>query len=163
MKNHLTSYCLAILVAVAVFSCKKGDKGDTGNANVTQYSFGAQNLASTSFVTLSVTTTQDTMNNSAWFVYLYYQTNDRWYFIPGYGIGGSTQYRLSMGYSSSKVNLYIDKIGAGESYAAAKVVRVYMTNTMPGGRVADPVNREGLPNIDFTDYNAVKKYYHLPD
>lgn len=162
MKKLLTFYGLVVaLICIMTISCKKGDKGDTGNANVTQYTFGAQNLAA-GFVTLSVTTTLDTMNNSSWFVYLYYQPNDRWYFIPGSGVGGTTQYRLSMGYVTGKANLYIDKMGAGENYAAAKVVRVYLTNTMPGGRMAQPAQQE-LPNIDFTDYIAVKKYYHLPD
>lgn len=171
--------CIAVLItglilSFAVFSCKKGDTGPAGpagpagpqgpqgiagNANVTQYSYGVQNLAA-GFAQLQVTTTKDTMDRSAWFVYLYYQPIDRWYFLPGSGVGGSTQYRVSMGYSANKVNFYIDKIGPGESYAQAKIVRIYTSSQQTGGRYA--VNTKPLPDIDFTDYEVVRNYYQLP-
>jgi hypothetical protein len=134
----------------------QGPVGVAGNANVMQYTYGAQNLSSASFSTLQVTTTLDTMNRSAWFVYLYYQLNERWYFVPGFGIGGSTQYRVSMGYGSNKVSLYIDKVGAGENFTLAKVIRIYSNGTVAGGI------RAKLPGIDFTDYEVVKTYYKLP-
>ncbi|MBO9565200.1 MAG: hypothetical protein J7621_20660 [Niastella sp.] len=168
MKNS-TALIAGMILAIAICSCKKGDTGPegpkgadgiNGNANVVQYTFGAQNLATTNFVTLQITTTKDTMDKCAWFVYLYYQTNDRWYFLPGPGVGGATQYRLNMGYSSNKVNIYIDKSGAGENYAQAKVVRILTNNTLPGGRVA--AGAKPLPDIDFTDYEAVRNYYQLP-
>src|SRR5688572_10492522 len=110
--------CSAVLItglilSFALFSCKKGDTGPAGpagpqgpqgiagNANVTQYSYGVQNLAA-GFAQLQVTTTKDTMDRSAWFVYLYYQPIDRWYFLPGSGVGGTTQYRVSMTYITNK-------------------------------------------------------------
>jgi len=135
----------------------QGPQGIAGNANVKQYTYGAQNLA-TGYSTLQVTTTLDTMNRSQWFVYLYYQPLDRWYFLPGQGYGGVTQYRVSMGYSANKVNIYIDKTGTGENYAQAKVIRIYANSVTPGGRVANI-----LPPIDFTDYEAVRKYYQLSE
>ncbi|MEJ0106687.1 MAG: hypothetical protein WDO19_30880 [Bacteroidota bacterium] len=85
-----------------------------------QYSYGAQNLSTVSYTQLQVTTTQDTMNKSAWFVYLYYQPIDRWYFIPGLGSGATTNYRVSMGYITDKVNLYIDKVGQEKIMRAPK-------------------------------------------
>ncbi len=133
----------------------QGPQGIAGNANVKQYTYGVQNLAA-GFVNLQVTTTLDTMNRSQWIVYLYYQPLERWYFLPGSGIGGATQYRVSMGYVSNKVNFYIDKTGPGESYAQAKVIRIYANSVVPGGRLANV-----LPPIDFTDYEAVRKYYQL--
>jgi len=172
---------LALSVFIILASCKKGDDGPAGpagaagpagvagpqgiagNANVMQYTYGIQAL-NISFVTLGVTTTLDTMNKSAWFVYLYYQPIDRWYFVPGLGTGGITTYRVSLGYAAGKANIYIDKSGVGESYNNAKVVRVYTSGQTAGGRASgtDPVTN-GLPEIDFSDYNAVKSYYHLPD
>ena len=159
---------------VSFFACKKGDTGPegpagpagptgpqgpqgvAGNANVTQYSFGAQNFPTIGFAQLQVTTSKDTMERSQWFVYLYYAPIDRWYTVPGYGTGGTTAYRISMGHASGKVNIYIDKIGTGENYAAARVIRVYANTVLAGGRMA------ALPNIDFSDYEAVRLYYHLP-
>jgi len=162
MKRMLTFWCCLLFFICAVsVACKKGDKGDPGNANAVQYTFGTQNLQ-TGFGTLVVSTTQDTMNNSAWFVYLHYQSLDRWYALPGQGVGGNTTYRVSLGYVGGKVNLYIDKNGPGEIYDQAKVVRIYLNNTLPGGRIEAGANQQGLPNIDFTDYLAVKHYYHLP-
>jgi hypothetical protein len=172
---------LALSFLIIFASCKKGDDGPAGpagaagpagvagpqgiagNANVMQYTYGVQNLAA-GFVTLGVTTTLDTMNKSAWFVYLYYQPLDRWYFIPGLGTGGTTTYRVSLGYAGTKANIYIDKVGTGESYNNAKVIRIYSSGQTTGGRASgtDPVTN-GLPAIDFSDYNAVKSYYHLPD
>lgn len=154
------------LVLLLLFSCKKGDTGPAGeqgppgpqgpqgiagNANVTQYNYGVQNLAA-SYSTLSIKTTKDTMDKSAWYVYLYYSGNERWYFIPGAGIGGSTTYRVSMGYSVDQVNIFIDKNGPGESYAKAKVIRIY-TSSQQGGRAAP---------VDYTNYEAVRDYYKLP-
>lgn len=153
------------LSAILFFSCKKGDTGPAGeqgpagpqgpqgvagNANATQYNFGVQNLAA-GFSTLSIKTTKDTMDKSAWYVYLFYQANERWYFVPGAGFGGTTTYRVSMGYSTDQVNIYIDKSGPGESYAQAKVVRIY-TNRQTGR--TEPV--------DYTNYEAVRSYYKLP-
>ena len=132
----------------------QGPQGIAGNANVTQYTYGNQDLV-TSFRTLQVTTTVDTFNRSAWFVYLYYQPLDRWYSLPGFGFGASTNYRVSMGYSGNKVSIFIDKTGPGEVYAQAKVIRIYANSVGPGGRVYQPT-------IDYTDYEAVRSYYKLP-
>jgi len=168
--KRITHFALFLLLALA--SCKKGDTGPAGkdgidgldgvdgvdgNANVTQYTFGASNLAIISFAQLAVSTTKDTMDKSTWLVYLYYQPLARWYFMPGSGVGGNTAYRVSMGYSANKVNIYIDKNGPGENYSESKVIRIYNSNTIPGGRMADPYS---LP-VNVTDYEAVKRYYNL--
>jgi hypothetical protein len=169
----MKKYLFVSMIVLAFVACQKGDTGPAGpqgapglngskgaqgpqgiagNANVMQYTYGAQNLAN-GFAQLQVTTTLDTMNRSQWFVYLYNQ-NDLWYFVPGFGYGGLTQYRVYMGYSGSKVNIYIDRaVGAGETYAKARIIRIYASSETTGGRVA----------LDFTDYKAVQKFYNLPD
>lgn len=162
---------IAVFLSLFIISCKKeagptgpagpagpqGPTGIAGNANVTNYTYGSQDFT-TGFKTLLVTTTQDTMDRSAWFVYLFYAPLTRWYFIPGLGFGGATTYRLSMSYTGGKVNIFIDRTGVGEVYAQARVVRVYANTSTTGGRV-----NAKLPDIDFTSYEAVKKYYNLPD
>lgn len=156
MKKMLQS---AFVLLIVFSSCKKGDTGPAGadgidgNANVIQYTFGAQNLTS-GYSQLLISTTRDTMDNSTWLVYLYYEPLARWYFVPGGGTGGSTLYRVSIGYLNNKVNIFIDKTGPGENYSQCKVVRIYNSATLPGGRRAYPV--------DVTDYEAVRRYYHLP-
>jgi hypothetical protein len=95
------------------------------------------------------------MNRSAWNVYLYYQGLDRWYSIPGGGPGAATTYRVSIAHSSNKVNLYIDKSGTGDNFSQARVIRTYANSVMPGGRQVQPAD------IDFRDYEAVRRYYGL--
>lgn len=173
----MKKFFLACIVATVFLACKKGDvgpqgpegpagpqgpQGIVGNANVTQYTFGAQNLNSSSFIQMQITTTQDTMNRSLWFVYLYYQPLERWYMVPGSGFGGASTYRVSLAYASGKVTIYIDKTGVGENYAQARVVRVYANNVTTGGR-AGAGESSGLPAIDFNDYQAVRQYYQLPE
>jgi len=135
----------------------QGPIGMSGNANVMQYNYGSQNFA-LGYKILQVVTTLDTMERCAWFVYLYYQPLARWYQIPGFAYNAATNYRLSMGHVSGKVHIYIDREGPGETYTKAKVIRVYANNIITGGRVSNQ-----LPDIDFSDYEAVKKYYNLID
>ena len=172
---------LIAMLAVSFFSCTKegeqgpvgpqgpagpqgaagpqGPQGIAGNANVAQYTYGAFNFATSSFGQFQVTTTKDTMDKSAWFVYLYYQAINRWYLIPGHGPGATTQYRISIGHTNGKVSVYIDKVGAGESFSEIRVIRIYSSSTQTGGRMA---SEPKLPDIDFNNYEAVRAYYKLP-
>lgn len=167
MKKIFIAFSAALLLFAA---CKKGEvgpagaqgpagpqgpQGIAGNANIMQYTFGTFNFA-TSFATYSITTSQDTADRSAWFVYVL-GSNSRWYPLPGFGVGGNSQYRVNMGWSAGKMNVYVDKVsGAGEIYSQAKVIRMYANGVLPGGR---PTNDAALP--DMRDYEAVKKYYDL--
>lgn len=171
----MRKYVLLLIVVTFFLACKKGDvgpqgaqgpagpagpqgpQGIIGNANVTQYTFGAQNLATSSFAQLQITTTQDTANRSLWYVYLYYQPLDRWYFVPGSGYGGASTYRVSLTYTSGKATIYIDKSGVGENYAQARVIRVYANNVITGGRAGSDQSAA----VDFSDYTAVREYYQL--
>jgi hypothetical protein len=132
----------------------QGPIGQAGNANVRLYTFGPQNFPTVGYSDLQISTTLDTMNMSAWNTYLYYEPIDRWYFLPAHGVGGQTQYRISMSHLDNKVSVYIDKVGPGEVYSKASVIRVYANTTLPGGRTQ-------APDIDFSDYDAVCRYYGL--
>ena len=135
----------------------QGPIGISGNANVMQYTYGTQNFTQ-GYKVLQLTTTKDTMERSAWLTYLYYETLARWYQIPGYAYNAATNYRISMGHVSNKVHFYIDREGPGETYAKAKVIRIFANGILVGGRLVHQ-----LPDIDFSNYETVKKYYNLPD
>lgn len=130
---------IAVLLT-AFYSCKKNDavdKKELISSNVAQYTFGEQDFVS-GFKILSIPTTKDTADNSAWFVYLYHQAIDRWYLVPGLGNGGSTNYRISYDFKNDHINIYIDKAsGPGEKYAKARVIRVYNRNQQMLGRLKD--------------------------
>ena len=135
----------------------QGPIGVDGNANVRQYTFGAFDFSTGGFAQLTVSTTLDTMNRSAWHTYLLYAPINRWYLVPGLGPGGTTNYRISMGHFGGKVNIYIDKAGTGESFSEIRVVRVYANSVMPGGR------EEQFPDINFENYEEVRQYYGLDE
>ncbi|WP_207514896.1 hypothetical protein [Longitalea luteola] len=177
MKKTLTFACSSLVAVLLIFSaCKKGDEGPAGpagpagpqgpagaqgpqgiagNANVTQYTYGAHNFATSAIAALTVTTTADTMNRSAWFVYLV-RSSGNIYPIPGFGLNGTSDYRVYWSHFSNKANFTISKVsGAGEEYTNIRIIRIYANTATAGGRI-------GLPAIDFTDYYAVCKYYNLP-
>lgn len=172
--------CVVLMIVLAIISCKKGDQGPAGpagntgpagaigaqgpqgvagNANVTQYTFAGQNFATAAATNLQVTTTADTMNRSAWFVYLV-RASGNVYPIPGFGVNGSSDYRLYWSFYifTSKVNFSVTKVsGPGEEYSSIRIIRIYANTVTTGGRMATQ-----LPDIDFKDYYAVCKYYNLP-
>ena len=131
-----------------------GSQGAPGNANVIQYNFPGYNFTSGGFssVNLQVTTTVDTMNLSAWLVYLV-RASGNTYPVPGRGLSGDSEYRLLIYHSGGKANLTITKqSGPGEDYASIRVIRLYANTSVPGGRIA-------TPDIDLRDYQAVCRYY----
>ena len=88
----------------------QGPIGVDGNANVRQYTFGAFDFSTGGFAQLTVSTTLDTMNRSAWHTYLLYAPINRWYLVPGLGPGGTTNYRISMGHFGGKVNIILIRL-----------------------------------------------------
>lgn len=171
MKNILLLACLFLLMA----SCKKGDEGPEGpegpagpagpigpigiqgapgNANVIQYNYPGYNFTSAGFssVNLQVTTTADSMNRSAWNIYLV-RASGNTYPIPGWGLSGDSQYRVLIYHSGGKANFTITKhSGPGEDYANIRIIRIYANSSIPGGRTA-------YPDLDFRNYEAVCKYF----
>lgn len=135
----------------------QGPIGIDGNANVRQYTFGPANFSASPYKVFSISTTADTVDRSAWYTYLYYEPIERWYFIPGLGYGGSTNHRVSIDYSNDKANLYIDRDGPGENYSKVRVVRIYANSVVEGGREGQ------APEVDYSDYVAVRNYYGLDE
>jgi hypothetical protein len=170
-------YMLIALATLLITACKKGDTGPTGpagatgaigatgpagpqgpagNANVVQYNFPGFNFISAGFSSnnLQITSTADTMNRSAYLVYLV-RASGNTYPIPGWGLSGDSEYRVLIYYSGGKVNLTITKhSGPGEDYASIRVIRIYSNATMNGGRAVEP-------DVDVRDYAAVCRYYGL--
>ncbi|NML21027.1 hypothetical protein HHL16_09095 [Pseudoflavitalea sp. G-6-1-2] len=160
----ITVFCLFCLS----LSCKKGDRGEqgepgipgiNGNANVVQYNFGQADLR-TGYVVFNITTTQDTVDNSQWYVYLFEPGLERWYALPGQGLSGNTTYRVSIGYTSPNAKIYIDRNGPGELYSKTRVIRVYAGKITKLGVSPNLHSRAG---IDPSDYEAMRKFYHLPE
>jgi hypothetical protein len=171
MKIARLAAMLFVILAI-VLGCKKGDTGPAGpagpagpqgpigvagNANVTQYTFGTHNFATTATVILQVSTTPDTASRSAWFVYLV-RSGGNVYPIPGFGLNGTSDYRVYWSYGGGKNNFTLNRTsGAGEEYATIRIIRMYANTLLPGGRF---MNHPQTP--DPRDYYAMCNYYNLP-
>lgn len=142
-------------------------KGADGNANVTRYIFPGHDFAADDqfLVSFSNTTRQD-MIQSAWLKYLVHErqgTNNilTYYDMPGYGIGGYTQYSASHYQSDFYTNRsYVEinrRDGTGESYDRIEIVRIEANNTEDQRKQK---SGEILPSgLDTSDYEAVAEYY----
>ena len=145
----------------------QGPAGQNGNANVRQYLFSNGNnpidLVTQASVGLGITTTQDTVLGSAWLAY-FIDTASVITAVPGmvYGydatgnVASVSNWAFSYQYLTTQGGFYFDRTsGPGNTLAYIRLVRIWLGS---GSRTS-----ASLPNIDFKDYNAVKKYYNLPD
>ncbi len=167
-------YLLLLCLSMTFFSCKKGEVGDpgaegpagpqgpagplgvAGNANVTQYNFGAHNFATSSQKILNVAIAAADMNRSVWLVYIV-RASGNVYPIPGFGVNGTSEYRIYMYHSAPNAVISIQRAtGPGEEYSSIRVIRIQATNVVNGR------NASVEPGIDFNDYYAVCDYYGLP-
>lgn len=162
-KKTVIAAFVLLLMSVVLFSCKKetgptgatGAAGKDGNANVVMYKFGSHDFSSGDFFQ-SITMSQDSFDNMVWLAYLKYDATLT-YAVPGYGVGGTTNYRFyTYNASTTNHNFEIAKVsGSGETYVDVKIVGIGISNVIG--------KKSSLPNIDFSNYNVVKAYYGLKD
>ena len=132
----------------------QGEKGDPGESNVRLYSFSAHNYASSASYYVMIPEIGPQVDAHLFFVYLVDTTVDVKYPIPGQGISGNSTYRVWWLRIGSSVSLRTQRsAGPGENYGEMRVITIPITQ-MPTGRKA-------LPDIDFSDYDAVVNYYGL--
>ena len=109
----------------------------------------------------------DTLDISAWFVYL--NRGGVWFAVPGESWYDSSTYTFSNGYFDQVAPydtaffVITRPTGPGAVYSGIRIVRILLSGETviqsSGGSSGN--NRRGLPNIDFGNYEEVKKYYHL--
>jgi hypothetical protein len=133
-----------------------GTNGKDGNANVIQVTFSETFTPTTSGKSFVFPTsiTADILNSSAVLVYLRTANSPTlMYQIPG--VVQSDDFRYY--FSPSARNLTVLRVTGTSisSITMTKAIIIPSNNNING--------RKGLPNIDFSDYEAVKKYYNLPD
>lgn len=150
-----------------------GPAGQSGNANVMQYIFGTfdddGNITDQFDFTgggyqLTIPLPNDTLDNAAWFVYLIQGGAN--VAVPGFGLDNTSQYNFVYGYDGTTADqgdFFVSPVaGPGEKYDIIKLVRILVSNTEVNSTRGGS-GRRGLPDINFKDYNAVKKYYNLTD
>ena len=138
----------------------KGDQGDPGNANVKMYTFDGHNFSTSVPEVIRVIPSSLTQFNSTVY-FAYMRSGNFWYSLPGYGAGGSSNYRVYSDYQTSSTiavggnaRIIINRTsGLGENYTSIRVVAI---ETTPG-------NRLKLPDIDFNNYEEVVNYFGFED
>ena len=136
----------------------KGDKGDTGatgNANVIQISYGSRTHTGGTLEYILTGLTQNQVNNSMFLTYVN-NNNSLWYQIPGYTSGAVFQYRVYVSQNTTTTPiLTISRVtGTGSDIFSATRIIIIPANDLRSGR---------KDNLDFSDYESVKAYYHLKD
>jgi hypothetical protein len=131
-----------------------GVTGATGNANVIQINYGSKTHTGSDLSYPLTGVSQTQMNNSLFLTYVKPSGAINWYQIPGYTVGGTFQYRIYLSDAATPL-LYVSRVsGTGSDIFTATRILIIPANDIRTGRKAA---------IDYTDYEAVKKYYNLKD
>jgi hypothetical protein len=130
-----------------------GAKGDQGNAEVRQIVYTARtHTGSDLSFKLTSNFTKEILDRSMILVYIK-ASNNYWYMLPGFTAGGTNNYRIYI--NADDPTIWISRVtGSGSDvWNAVRIVAV-PANIVTNGRQA---------GIDYTDYEAVKVAYNLPD
>jgi hypothetical protein len=132
-----------------------GAVGATGNANVIQVSYTSRTHTGSDLqYSLPTNITKAIFDNSAYFVYVS-NTAGNTYALPGWFTGGANSYRTYTANSTTTQSISIGRVaGTGSDVFNTTRIVVVPANDLRTGRKAA---------VDYTDYNAVKAYYNLPD
>ncbi|WP_018621041.1 collagen-like triple helix repeat-containing protein [Spirosoma luteum] len=131
-----------------------GPAGPAGSANVTQITYGSRTHTGSSIDYTMSGVSAAMASQAAIFVYLS-NSAASWYPIPGI-FNGTNEYRnyiIPAASSTVRVIRVSGGPGGTDTFAATRIVLIPASAVVTG--------RKGA--IDYTDYEAVKKAYNLPD
>jgi hypothetical protein len=128
-----------------------GPAGQNGNANVIQITYGSRTHTGSALEYTLPNVTKASLDNSAYFVYVTNADGNR-YSLPGWFTGGANAYRT---YTYTAASIFISRVsGSGSDvFTTTKIVIIPASDLRNGRKAA----------IDYSDYEAVKAYYNLPD
>ncbi|WP_326992652.1 hypothetical protein [Chitinophaga sp. 212800010-3] len=166
MKKYLFACIL-----LAFMGCKKGDigpQGPQGNANVTIYTFGSQTFTVQLDLTLNNISTGK-MDSSL--VLVYYnpvrEAATAWYPVPGAGPGTMYQtrfftYQVSIDPSNYRLSIRAFQ-AAGSDYGFPLTFRKIRVIIAPAAAIIPGARMSSSQPVDYNDYYAVLRYYHLSE
>ena len=136
-----------------------GATGATGNANVIQINYGSVTHTGTTDLFYNLTSiTEAQILSSLYLVYVNpSDAGTNWYQIPGGTNNNFKTYRtyLTMASGSQPLRVNLNRTsGTGNDIFTKTRILIIGANDIRNGR------KEA---VDFSDYEAVKKYYNLPD
>jgi hypothetical protein len=191
MKLYLTSGTVIIGLLWLTFACTgpegpQGPKGDTGlqgttgaagstgpqgvagNANVTQINYSSKIHTGTAdlFVAMPASVLATQLEQSL--VYVYVKQNGTtsggqaaayWFSVPGETVTGNEYSFYMAAGSATAPGLFVRRVVAyragAETFDAVRVLLVQANNSING--------RMAASEVDMRDYEAVRRYYNLPE
>ena len=147
----------------------QGPSGTNGNANVQQYTFGSRfsTLLDPYVIYGGIPLTQAQLNSST--ILLFHENATQinvWYATPGKGIAGVYDTVNSLVVSTSgdnAGNLFIRvdlRTPAGQPYTSGTTFSRFRVIIIPASSNVTLAKAGGL---NLNDYNAVRKFYNLPE
>ena len=127
----------------------KGADGADGNANVTRYKFAGHDFSNDSYAGFSIPGVSNPDQN-VWLVYL--QVSSYTYPLPGWGVNGSSEYRVFTNGSIVHIDL-VD--GSGEFYDNIYIVRIEVSSTEDLTKIVEEGNYIIPKHFDLTNDHAV--------
>ena len=139
-----------------------GPQGPTGNANVQQYTFGPR-TANVTFTYVIPTFTQTQLNNSAVLTYAKFPDDLSTYSLPGWvGIPACTSL-ISRTITEANLTISFQIVQVTQQKTlcqTTKEISQFIVVIIPNSSNVTLAKTGGL---NLSDYNAVRKFYNLPE
>lgn len=182
--NHIASALLTttfvLALSVTQFGCKStagdvgpagttgatgaagpaGPQGAVGTANVTQISFGSRTHAGGNITfAIPASVTPDMISKSSFFVYTQNSIGS-WYPLPGI-FNGTNEYRTYMLPATATVTLNVLRATSAANFGGTDIFAATRLLIIPAATLIN--GRRAAPDLDYANYEAVKRYYQLAD
>jgi len=147
--------------ACIIISCKKGEQGPPGNANVEVYNFGSQTIAG-GVVNYTLNISRGKVDSSLILVYYNPSTENEttWYPIPGIGSGSLYQTRYFIYQTSTTPSVYTLGVRLTKMDGSIYSNAVTFTKLKV---VITPASSIQNASVDQNNFYSVKQYLHLAD
>ena len=139
-----------------------GPTGPTGNANVRQYTFGQRSIGGGSIATYSsMPLTQAELDSST--IAMFHENGGTaiWFPTPGLGLNSTYVTRATLSISGGNLLIFVNVLTpAGGAVASTLDFSRFRVIIIPASSNVTLAKAGGL---NLNDYNAVRKFYNLPE
>ncbi len=163
MKNNFFKFTflglLTLMSAGIIYSCKPGETGPEGNANITVINFGTKTFTGTTDYLLPTSVTQGMIDSSL--VLAYYNPSGEaataWYAIPGLGSSGLYETRALIFRNGDRqtYRLMLARPDGNGNYAGSVTFTKFKIIIAPGSKF--------LTGLNLNDYYEVSKAVGLKE
>ena len=163
MKKTLRFFFAGILLSTLFISCKKGDTGPAGNANITVINYPQRTISNGGSDFIMNGVTQGMLDSSL--ILAYYnpvaEVEGSWYQVPGLGSSATYQTRyltfINGGQATFRLRLTVP--GGSGAYTTDVSFRKFRIIIAPANNFLN--GRGTQANPDYSNYYDVCRYYNI--